>query len=90
MSYQCECLFTTSDRDDFTDHILEAFNPKDDIGADGQVHHERADRTRECACGFTANQWSELDRHLLAVFVPPNGVGQDGLKHTTSLPAMTS
>ncbi len=89
MTYQCECLFTTSDRGDFTDHVLEAFNPKDDIGADGQVHHELADRTRECACGFTANHWDELDGHLLAASATPNGVGQDGLKHTTALPAMT-
>jgi hypothetical protein len=89
MIYQCECQFTTSDRDDFTDHILEAFNPKDDIGTDGQAHHELADHKRACACGFTANQWDELDRHLLAMFVPPDGIGQDGLKHTTSLPAVT-
>ena len=90
MIYQCECLFSTGDRDDFTAHILEAFSPKGDIGTDGQLHHELADHERMCACGFTANQWSEIDGHLHAVFVTPNGVGQDGLKHTTSLPVITA
>jgi hypothetical protein len=89
MSYQCACLFTTSDRDTFTDHVLEVFNPGDDIGTDGQVHAELADHERLCICGFTADSWPGLDAHLLAMFITPNGVGLDGVKHTTSLPAMT-
>jgi hypothetical protein len=87
MGYQCACLFTASDRDDLTDHILEAFSPADDIGTDGQVHAELAGRQRACACGFAAASLPGLDAHLLAMFATPDGVGLDGIKHTSSLPA---
>lgn len=40
-SYQCECLFTTSEKADFIDHLLEVFDPgSSDLGTDGQVHAE--------------------------------------------------
>jgi hypothetical protein len=86
MGYQCACLFTVSDRDDFADHILEAFSPRDDIGTDGQVHAELVGRRCLCACGFAAASLPGLDAHLLAMFATPSGVGLDGIEHTSSLP----
>jgi len=79
-------LFTTSDRDDFVDHVLEAFNARDDIGTDGRAHAELADEMYTCACGYVAPGWPDLDRHLLGMFAPSSGIGTDGIKHTTSLP----
>ena len=84
--YACRCLFTTSDRDDFADHVLEAFNASDDIGTDGRTHAELAGEMYTCACGYVAPSWPDLDRHLLAMFAPSSGIGTDGIKHTTSLP----
>ena len=85
--YQCACLFTVNDADEFEDHLLEAFSPKNDIGTDGQVHAEFAIPKLTCVCGFAADEVSDFDAHLLAVFATVNGVGVDGIKHTTSIPA---
>jgi hypothetical protein len=85
--YQCACLFTVNDADEFEDHLLEAFSPMNDIGTDGQVHAEFAVPKLTCVCGFAAGELSDFDAHLLAVFATVNGVGVDGVKHTTSLPA---
>lgn len=84
--YQCACLFTVNDAEEFEDHLLEAFSPMDDIGTDGQVHAEFADHKLTCMCGFAAAELSDFDAHLLAVFTTANGVGVDGVKHATSLP----
>jgi hypothetical protein len=90
MIYQCECLFKTSERADFIDHLLEVFDPgPSDLGTDGQAHTEMAGPgKRMCSCGFTAPNWpAAMDAHLLAAFVTPNGIGTDGKKHATALPA---
>ena len=85
--YQCACLFTVNDADEFEDHLLEAFSSMNDIGTDGQVHAEFADPKLTCMCGFAAAESSGFDAHLLAVFTTVNGVGVDSVTHTTSLPA---
>jgi hypothetical protein len=90
MIYQCECPFTTSERADFIDHLLEVFDPgPSDLGTDGQAHAELAGpEKRMCSCGFAAPNWPAMDAHLLAAFVTPNGIGTDGGKHSTALPAV--
>ncbi len=89
MSYQCECLFTTSEKVDLVDHLLEVFDPGlSDLGTDGQVHAElTGPAKRMCSCGFAAPNWPAMDAHLLAAFVTPSGVGADGGKHSIALPA---
>jgi hypothetical protein len=89
MSYQCECLFTTSEENDLIDHLLEAFDPgPTDLGTDGQAHAELAGPgKRACSCGYAAPDLPAMDAHLLAAFVTPGGTGTDGRKHSTALPA---
>lgn len=91
MVYQCECLFTASEADDFMDHLLEVFDPgPSDLGTDGQAHAElTGPGKRACSCGFAAPNWPAMDAHLLAAFVTPDRIGTDGRKHASSLPVRT-
>ncbi|MCW2929407.1 MAG: hypothetical protein JWM19_369 [Actinomycetia bacterium] len=62
------------------DHLLEAFAPEDDKGADGLVHLE-GERKLRCFCGLAAATPGELDAHLIAKFTPDDAIGRDGKKH---------
>jgi hypothetical protein len=79
---QCACGFTQDEVGDQTlgDHLLEAFAPEDDKGADGLVHLE-GERKLTCFCGLAAATSEELDAHLLAKFTPEDAIGRDGEKH---------
>jgi len=76
---RCSCGFTELADESITDHLLQAFEPEDGQGNDGQVHEER--RPRACACGRTASTAEELDHHFLAVFTPADATGRDGTRH---------
>ncbi len=77
----CSCGFTETADETITDHLLAAFTPPDNRGADGRVHEER--QRGRCLCGLVADATGLLDDHFLTVFTPgaPNARGRDGGTH---------
>lgn len=76
---RCACGFESRSDDEITDHLLTVFDPPDSLGADGQVHEERAALT--CSCGFRAASPAALDDHFLAAFTPVGKTARDGRQH---------
>lgn len=82
-AFRCACGFAAGQSEDFTDHLLEAFDR--DTGTDGREHVEiiagGQDPRSACACGFQAGNGAELDSHLLLMLTPPGNIGIDGEMH---------
>jgi len=76
---QCTSGFTELADETLTDHLLQAFEPEDGRGNDGQGHEERDRLT--CACGLVAVTAEEFDAHLLKGFTPAGAIGRDDRKH---------
>src|SRR5215510_9109708 len=77
---RCSCGYAADDADGLSDHLLEVFTSKNDVGLDGRVHFE-GDARLACACGFIAISIAELDAHFFRAFVAPGQIGQDGMRH---------
>jgi hypothetical protein len=83
-AFHCQCGFAIDDADEFGDHFRAVFDRTDDIGTDGQVHHETSpghQKPMVCACGFQAADTPEFDDHLLLVFTPSDNRGNDAERH---------
>jgi hypothetical protein len=76
---RCLCGFTGLADEELTDHLLQVFEPEDQIGNDGVPHEEHERLT--CACGLTAGTPQELDAHFIKVFTPDEATGSDGQRH---------
>jgi hypothetical protein len=76
---RCACGFESRPDEQITDHLLTVFDPPDSVGADGQLHEERAALT--CSCGFRAPCPAALDHHFLAAFTPSDKIASDGRPH---------
>jgi hypothetical protein len=79
---RCTCGFTEANPEGETiaDHLLRAFTPEDDKGADGRVHLE-GEPGLACLCGFRASVPAELDSHFLEIFIPASRVDSSGVEH---------
>lgn len=82
--YRCVCGFAVAQPEEFTDHLLDAFDR--DVGTDGREHAEILTRDGQesrivCACGFQASSGAELDNHMLLMLTPPGNIGGDGQEH---------
>ena len=76
---KCLCGFEELPDERIIDHLLEAFEPDDVIGNDGEVREETS-RMR-CSCGAVSTTTETLDEHLLRLYTPGDAVGRDGRKH---------
>jgi hypothetical protein len=79
LATHCACGFEELAEEQVIDHLLAAFEPVNDVGADGKVHEEMDSRT--CSCGFSAISGNAMDAHFLAAFTPADRVGSDGRRH---------
>jgi len=77
---RCSCGYAADDADGLSDHLLEVFTSKNDVGLDGKVHFE-GDARLACACGYAAITIAELDAHFFRAFVAPGRMGVDGMRH---------